>query len=298
MGLSQDFSPRFLTAYQIVFMKRLHTIQEARAYRKSIDAPVALVPTMGALHDGHVSLIEAGKRLADEVWVSIFVNPAQFGPHEDFDQYPRPLEEDLARCQAAGVTAVFNPPADQMYPAGAVDSVVDVPSLAVEFEAAHRPGHFQGVCRVCLKLFHICRPTFACFGQKDYQQMRVIEAMIEDLNLPVAIQRVATLREADGLAMSSRNRYLDPEQRRHAVGLSRALNLARQLIEIEGESDPEVVEMAMMETLRAHHLTMDYAAVRHPLSLEPLDAISRQVVALVAGRLGEVRLLDNALLGQ
>ena len=278
-------------------MHLLSTIADARAHRQTITTPVALVPTMGALHDGHVKLIEEAKRLTQEVWVSIFVNPAQFGPHEDLGLYPRPIEEDLARCEAAGARAVFHPTPEAMYPPGAIASQVDLPALAGEFEAENRPGHFHGVCRVCLKLFNICRPTFACFGQKDYQQLRVIEALVADLNLPTAIQRVATVREPDGLALSSRNRYLDDAQRRHALGLSKALQLARQLIEQGGETDPHAVEQAMADTITAHHLRLDYAAIRHPDTLSGLELIDRPVVALVAGRLGETRLLDNTLIG-
>lgn len=277
-------------------MLHLTTIPDARAARKSIDRPVALVPTMGALHAGHTRLIEEARRLADDVWVSVFVNPTQFGPHEDFNKYPRPIGDDLAKCEAAGATAVFNPTPEAMYPPGALDTQIDIPELSTEFEGVNRPGHFHGVCRVCLKLFNICRPTFACFGQKDYQQLRIIEAIVADLNLPIAIQRVATVREPDGLAMSSRNRYLDAEQRRHALGLSKALKLAEHLITREGETDPAAVERAMHDTIAAHHLAPDYAAIRHPDTLAALATIDRPVVALVAGRLGHVRLLDNALI--
>ncbi|MEM1355134.1 MAG: pantoate--beta-alanine ligase [Planctomycetota bacterium] len=269
---------------------------ETRDHRRTIDRPVALVPTMGALHEGHIRLIEAGLRLTDQVWVSIFVNPTQFGPHEDFSRYPRPIEDDLAKCRAAGVTAVFNPRPEEMYPAGVLDTAVDVPGLTPEFEGAHRPGHFAGVGRVVLKLFHICQPTFACFGQKDYQQLRLIESLVEDLNLPVAIQRVPTAREPDGLALSSRNRYLNEQQRRHALGLSKALRLAEQLITRQGESDPAVVERAMVQTLTAHHLQPDYAAIRHPTTLQRVHLIDRPVVALVAAGLGEIRLLDNSII--
>jgi pantoate--beta-alanine ligase len=275
----------------------LTSIPDTRAHRQTVGTPVALVPTMGALHDGHLRLIEEGRRLADEVWVSIFVNPTQFGPNEDFSRYPRPIEDDLAKCASAGATVVFNPTPEAMYPPGALDTQVDVPAISGAFEGENRPGHFNGVCRVCLKLFHICRPTFACFGQKDYQQLRIIEALVADLNLPIAIQRVPTVREPDGLAMSSRNRYLDDAQRRHALGLSKALNLARHLIETEGEPDPAAVEQAMHDTIAAHQLAPDYAAIRHPHTLAPLATIDRPVVALVAGRLGSVRLLDNALIG-
>ncbi len=277
-------------------MKLLKTIAELRTYRQTLNRPLALVPTMGALHAGHLSLVDAGKRLTDEVWVTIFVNPTQFGPNEDLARYPRPIEADLAACQSAGVTAVFLPEASEVYPAGVLPTVVDVPSLTAEFEGEHRPGHFVGVCRVVLKLFNICQPTFACFGQKDYQQMRAIEAMVADLNLPIAIQRVPTMREPDGLAMSSRNRYLDPEQRSRAIGLYKALCLAKQMIQGDGESDPAIVEQAMRQTLLMHDLQPDYAAVRHPHTLAAMDVIQPPMVALIAGRLGSVRLLDNMII--
>jgi pantoate--beta-alanine ligase len=273
----------------------LHTIPELRAHRRATQKPIALVPTMGALHDGHLKLIEAGRQLSDEVWVSIFVNPTQFGPNEDLSKYPRPLEDDLAACERLGVTAVFNPEPDEVYPPDVTPMELDAPSLTGEFEGAHRPGHFAGVCRVVLKLFNLCQPRYACFGQKDYQQLRVIEAMIEDLNLPIAIQRVPTVREDDGLAMSSRNRYLNEDERKQAVGLYKALRLAKQLIEDDGETDPAIIERAMEQTLLAHKIEPDYCAVRHPETLAPLDIVRQPAVALIAGRLGGVRLLDNLI---
>lgn len=251
---------------------------------------------MGALHAGHLALVDAALQLSDEVWVSIFVNPAQFGPSEDLARYPRPLEADLQACEDAGVSVVFNPSAEEVYPPHVVESSVDVPMLTGEFEGAHRPGHFVGVCRVVLKLLNLCQPTFACFGQKDYQQLRVIEAMVADLNLPVAIQRVPTIREPDGLAMSSRNRYMDEDERRRAVGLIKSLELARQMIQADGHTNPRSVESAMEQGLRAHGIRPDYAAIRHPDTLQAIDLIDRPVVALIAGRLGEVRLLDNLLI--
>jgi len=251
---------------------------------------------MGALHEGHLKLIEVARGLSDEVWVTIFVNPTQFGPHEDLAKYPRPIEQDLAACERAGAAVVFTPEPEEVYPPDVVPFAIDVPDLTGEFEGAHRPGHFAGVCRVVLKLFNLCGPTFACFGQKDYQQMIVIEAMVADLNLPIAIQRVPTVRESDGLAMSSRNRYLTPEQRRHAVGLYKALSLAQQMIKDDGHTDPALVESAMRQTLEAHHIRPDYACIRHPRTLGALDTIDREVVALIAGRLGDVRLLDNRVI--
>lgn len=277
-------------------MQLLQTIPELREHRRSIDRPIALVPTMGALHDGHLKLIEAAKRLSDEVWVSIFVNPTQFGPSEDLSKYPRPLEDDLAACERLGVTAVFNPEPEVVYPPSVIPMELDIPSLTGQFEGAHRPGHFAGVCRVVLKLFNLCQPRYACFGQKDYQQLRVIEAMVQDLNLPIAIQRVATVREADGLAMSSRNRYLGEDARKQAAGLYKALTLAKQLIEVDSETDPAIIERAMEQTLVAHRIEPDYCAVRHPDTLDELDMVVPPIVALIAGRLDGVRLLDNLII--
>lgn len=274
-------------------MQVLKTISELRACRRVIDAPVALVPTMGALHDGHLTLIQEARRLADEVWVTIFVNPTQFGPNEDLAKYPRPIEADLAACERLGVSVVFHPEPEEVYPPRVIPVSLDIPSLTGEFEGAHRPGHFAGVCRVVLKLFNLCEPTFACFGQKDYQQLRVIEAMVADLNLPIAIQRVATVREADGLAMSSRNRFLGESARAQAVGLYKALQLAKQLIEDDGELDPAVIEAAMRQMLLTHHIEPDYCAIRHRDTLAAMDVVQPPVVALIAGRLDGVRLLDN-----
>ena len=277
-------------------LRILKTIPELREHRRSIDKPIALVPTMGALHEGHLKLVDEAKRLSDEVWVTIFVNPTQFGPNEDLSKYPRPIEDDFAACEKRGVTCVFNPDSQEVYPPDTIPMSLDVPSLTREFEGAHRPGHFEGVCRVVLKLFNLCQPRYACFGQKDYQQLRVIEAMVEDLNLPIAIQRVATVREPDGLAMSSRNRYLGEDARRQAVGLSKALKLAKQLIEEDGETDPAIIERAMEQTLLAHKIEPDYCAIRHPDTLTPMDLVRPPIVALIAGRLDGVRLLDNLLI--
>jgi pantoate--beta-alanine ligase len=278
------------------------TIHDARQRRRSLTGRVALVPTMGALHRGHVSLMEAARKLADHVLVSIFVNPTQFGPTEDFAKYPRPIEADLAACQGAGVEMVFRPDVAEMYPSDRLVCDVNIPALATILEGEIRPMHFAGVCRVVTKLFNVLQPDVACFGQKDYQQVRVIQAVVDDLNMPVTIAELATVRESDGLAMSSRNVYLDPEQRRHAVGLYKALQEARMLIEDDGETDAGTVESAMRQTLAAHHVSPDYAVIRHPQTLATLDSINPAltggVVALVAGRLGGVRLIDNMVVGR
>ncbi len=282
-------------------MRVVETVDQIRAIRQTLGGTIALVPTMGAIHDGHRRLIEAARTDADRVWVSIFVNPTQFGAGEDYDSYPRPIDSDLDACRAAGADLAFCPTASQMYPPDATACQVTVPDLATVLEGEHRPGHFDGVCLVVAKLLNIIQPHVACFGQKDYQQLRVIEAMVDDLLMPVRISGIPTVREADGLAMSSRNAYLTEDQRRHATALYKALTEARRLVEDAGESDPTAVESAMRHVMEAHHFDVDYAALRHPRTLQPLDCIEPRlthgVIALTAARLGDVRLIDNMLLG-
>ncbi len=281
-------------------MQTVTTVQEMRTARSRLTGTVALVPTMGALHRAHMTLVECARELADHVVVSIFVNPTQFGPGEDYQKYPRMLNQDLAQCEDGKVEFVFAPSVAEMYPSGGIDAYLTVPGLTGDLEGAARPEHFAGVCRVCAKLFDIVQPNVAVFGQKDYQQLKVIEAMVSDLAMPLRIEPVATGREPDGLAISSRNQYLAKEQRRHAVGIYKALQQARMLVEETGETDPEVVEHAMREVLEAHHLQVDYAVLRHPHTLKPVDAVepalTEGVIALIAARLGEVRLIDNLML--
>ena len=239
-------------------------------------------------------------QLSDAVIVTIFVNPAQFGPDEDYQRYPRPLDADLDVCRDAGVVGVFNPSVEEIYPPGIPAAAVNVPQVAAELESASRPGHFEGVCRVVLKLLNIVGPQFACFGLKDYQQLCVIHAMVTDLNLPIEIVPCPTVREPDGLALSSRNQYLDSEQRQHALALYKSLLEARMLVQTAGETDPEAVERAMQQTMTAHGIDVDYAAIRHPTTLAQLDSVdpclTGGLVALVAGRLRNVRLIDSMLL--
>ncbi len=278
------------------------TIEEARRHRQQVSGRVALVPTMGALHKGHAKLIEAAKITGCEVVVSIFVNPTQFAPGEDYDRYPRRLDEDLALCRQGGVVGVFCPTMQQMYPPGQPGCELEVGLLSNQLEGEHRPGHFAGVCRVVAKLLNIIEPDIACFGQKDYQQLKVVQAMVEDLAMSVRIMGCQTVREEDGLACSSRNVRLGLQARRHAVGLYRALMEAKMLVEQDGESDPGVVEAAMVQAMCVYQIETDYAVIRHPHSLAPLDCIEPRltggVVALVAGVIDGVRLIDNMLLGQ
>lgn len=280
-------------------MNTVKTLADLDAARTAMKGAVALVPTMGALHAGHAALIERARDIAHRVIVSVFVNPTQFGPSEDFDKYPRPIEDDLAMCEKLGVDLVFNPDVAQMYPPHQTPTHLVVPTLAQDLEAAQRPGHFDGVCRVCCKLFNLTQPHVAVFGRKDYQQLKIIEAMVDDLNLPLRIEPVPTVREDDGLALSSRNRYLDADQRKRAIGLHKALQQAKAMIE-SGETDPAAVERTMRHVMQSHQVEVDYAVVRHPHTLGPIDCVEPSVtgvVALVAGRVGATRLLDNVVVG-
>lgn len=270
-------------------------VQESRAAGKRI----GLVPTMGALHAGHVALAEECRRLADFTAVSIFVNPSQFGPGEDYDRYPRTLEDDLRKCEAAGVDLVFKPSADEMYPRGVASATfVEVPGLSHTFEGEIRPTHFRGVATVVLALFEIIRPDLAIFGQKDYQQQAVLRRMVADLHLPVEIVMHPIVREPDGLAMSSRNIYLDAAQRRGSLALWRGLEAAREAVS-GGLADADRVRQILRSPIESEReATLDYAEVVDAESLEKLDRIEpgRPAVALVAARFGKTRLIDNARL--
>lgn len=278
------------------------TVADLRSFRRSLKGTVAFVPTMGALHTGHISLIHAGKKLADHVIVSIYVNPTQFGPKEDFTKYPRTLADDLAMCKEAGAAGVFNPTNEEMYPPHGLECRALIPALDTILEGAFRPGHFAGVCRVVAKLFNMVQPDVACFGRKDFQQLRVIEEMTHDLAMPIRIVGCPTLRDPDGMAMSSRNRYLTPETRTRGLGLFKALSEARAMIEERGELDPHAVEAAMNMILVSHKVDVQYAVLRHPHTLAKLDVIEPKltggVVALIAAKVDEVRLIDNMVLGE
>jgi pantoate--beta-alanine ligase len=251
---------------------------------------IALVPTMGALHEGHRELIRHARRMpgAGVVAVSIFVNPLQFGPNEDLTRYPRQLEADLEACGEEGVELVFAPGVDEMYPTGPATTTVDPGPLGSELEGAVRPGHFAGVLTVVAKLFHIVAPDVAFFGEKDYQQLVLVKAMADDLNFPVAVVGVPTVREPDGLALSSRNAYLSPDERPRAATLQRAL-AAGATVSARG---PAAVLGAAQEVLDAEPaLAVDYLALR-TADLRP-DPRTGPARLLVAARLGTTRLIDN-----
>jgi pantoate--beta-alanine ligase len=273
-------------------MKLVTTIPEVRAWRRESAEAVGLVPTMGYLHAGHLSLVERARRENPRVAASIFVNPTQFGPHEDLGRYPRSLEADRARLEAAGCDLVFVPSVEEMYPAG-FETSVDVGGVARPLEGERRPGHFQGVATVVLKLLSIVEPRRAYFGRKDAQQLAVLRRMARDLDLPVEIVGCPIVREADGLAMSSRNSYLDPEERRAAPVLFRALSAARAAWE-GGERDPEALRRTLRAVLEAEpRARIDYASVADPETFRELSRITGPALLCLAVHVGRARLIDN-----
>lgn len=275
-------------------MKVLRTVADVRAWRPSAGR-VGFVPTMGALHAGHMSLVERAVRETDAAIASIFVNPTQFGPNEDFAAYPRREEEDVALLETHGCAVAFVPPVAEIYPPGDATRVTPGP-IAAPLEGAARPGHFVGVATVVAKLLAIVRPDIAFFGQKDFQQLRVLQTIARDLRLGASVVGSATVREPDGLAMSSRNAYLAPDQRRDAVALSRGLFAARELWE-RGERDPRVLRERVRELASNDNVALEYVSVADPLTLTELDAPADAAVISLAARVGRARLIDNVLLG-
>lgn len=255
---------------------------------------VGFVPTMGALHEGHRALIRAARLRCDALVVSIFVNPTQFGPHEDLARYPRPISRDRAMCRREGVDVCFEPTAEAMYPPGFQAAVV-LPTIARRWEGEVRPHHFSGVATVVTKLLGMVRPRIALFGQKDFQQSALVQQLVKDLNLGVEVVVCPTIREKDGLALSSRNVYLSPEERSRATTLYRALRTGAEAIR-KGASDVKSVQSAMTQVIEGEPaMTIDYMAVCDPITLEPLNRVRLQAVLLGAVRLGSVRLIDNLL---
>lgn len=275
-------------------MKILRTVADVRAWRSGAGR-VGFVPTMGALHAGHMSLVERAVRETDAAIASIFVNPTQFGPNEDFAAYPRREADDVALLDRHGCAVAFVPPLAEIYPPGDATRVTPG-SIAAPLEGAARPGHFVGVATVVVKLLAIVRPDVAFFGQKDFQQLRVLQTIARDLRLGADIVGSATVREPDGLAMSSRNAYLTPEQRRDAVALSRGLFAARELWE-RGERDPRVLRERVGEIASNDNVALEYVSVADPLTLAELDAPAAAAVISLAARVGRARLIDNVLLG-
>ena len=257
---------------------------------------IGLVPTMGALHEGHLRLIRKARRESDIAVVSIFVNPIQFDDANDFAKYPRTLDEDRYKLEMEGVQVLFAPTADTMYPPG-FSTFVEVQNLDRYMEGAHRPGHFRGVTTVVLKLFNIVKPHFAVFGLKDAQQYYIVKRMVEDLNLDLEVVPHETVREPDGLAMSSRNRLLSPESRRQATALYRALKLGKEMI-FSGERDPWKVKEEMRRFLQeeAPLGKIDYVEIASIPDLQPVNEIDGKVLLALAVRFPEARLIDNFIL--
>lgn len=271
-------------------MKVFQTIAAFRAWREEVSGTVGFAPTMGNLHDGHIACLKSAQLDTDHSVVSIFVNPTQFAPTDDFAKYPRTLEDDLKLLEANGCSAVFVPSVDEMYPLGATTKVF-AGSMANGLEGDFRPGHFDGVATVCLKLFQIVQPSVVAFGNKDLQQLRVIEQMIRDFNMPLYLEAVPTCREASGLALSSRNRYLTPEAKVQASQLNTGLQDTLQLV-LDGVS-PHDSEAKTTAVLERHGWAVDYIAVRDAVTFQAVTSETTELAVLGAARLNGVRLIDN-----
>jgi pantoate--beta-alanine ligase len=274
-------------------VERIAQVRQAVSPARRAGATIGFVPTMGALHAGHRSLIDVARAECRYVVVSIFVNPTQFAPHEDLTKYPRPKEHDLAVCRGAGADLVFYPATDEMYPPGG-QTTVDVAGLTTLWEGAARPTHFRGVTTVVAKLLNIAQADIAYFGQKDYQQQAIIRRMVRDLDIPTEIRTCPTVRDPDGLALSSRNAYLSVAQRHAGLCLSRALKLGDSLSQLQ-KSPKEIAAAMQMEIRQTPGANLDYAAVVDPDTLQELDDWQPRMVALVAAKVGTTRLIDNAI---
>lgn len=281
-------------------MKVAHTIAEARAalqqHRAGRQTTLGLVPTMGALHEGHLSLVRAARSACDHVAVSLFVNPTQFGPNEDLARYPRPFEQDVRLLETEGVDLLFAPAPEEMYPRGGMETSVDPGELGNRLDGASRPGHFRGVCTVVSKLFHILTPDRAYFGQKDAAQVAVLRAMVRDLNFGLTMVVCPTVRDSDGLALSSRNRYLSAAERQEALALSQALRCAAAAF-MRGERRPEALVERMRGHLASPGLRLDYVAAVDADTLLPVAEATAGTLLAVAAFVGKTRLIDNLVLG-
>jgi len=257
---------------------------------------IGFVPTMGFLHEGHLRLVDRAKELVDRVVLSVFVNPLQFGPKEDFSKYPRDLARDRELAEGRGVECLFAPDVTEMYPAGESVARVTAGPIADTLEGAARPGHFSGVLTVVAKLFHLVAPDVAVFGRKDFQQATLVKRMALDLDFPIAIDVFPTVRELDGLALSSRNNYLNADQRRSALALSRALRAVEQTWR-SGEADPAALQRRGMEVLRVPGIEPEYVALVDE-NLQPVTRATARTVTVLAARVGATRLIDNVVLGE
>ena len=272
-------------------MKIIHTIQELRDWRREAGS-VAFVPTMGNLHEGHLALVREAAKRADNVVVSIFVNRLQFGQGEDFDRYPRTLEQDAAKLAGEGVAVLFAPSEQELYPNVAQQYNVEPPNLQNELCGAFRPGHFRGVATVVAKLFNIVEPDYACFGKKDYQQLVILQGMAADLNFRVEIVPVDIGRAADGLALSSRNQYLSEAERKQAPQLYRELQAIARAVE-NGNRNYAALEQQAAANLKQAGWQVDYVEIRHAGNLQVAHVGDSELVVLAAARLGNTRLIDN-----
>ena len=283
-------------------MQILRTIQETRQAcataraAKGKSTTLGLVPTMGALHAGHLSLIRAAKQQCDIVVATIFVNPTQFGPNEDFTRYPRTFASDCALLEAEGVDLLFAPTVEEMYPTGTSRTFIEVPGITDRLDGLSRPGHFRGVATVVAKLFHIVSPDLAYFGQKDAAQVAVLRAMVHDLNFPVELVVCPTVREPEGLALSSRNQYLSADERSHALLLSQSLASATAMAS-EGTHDAAQLKSSILQHLQSSPtLKIDYVEIVDPTTLEPITDLQGGALIAIAAWIGKTRLIDNALL--
>lgn len=283
---SEPLSMKVVTSFE--------ELRETLAAQRRAGHTIGCVPTMGALHAGHLSLMERARRECDFVVATVFVNPTQFAPHEDLDRYPRPFATDCEKCREVGVDLVFHPDVEAMYPPG-FSTFVTVEGLTERFEGAVRPTHFRGVTTVVAKLLQLTQPDRAYFGQKDFQQQAVVRRMCRDLNMPVEIVTCPIVRDADGLALSSRNVYLSPTERASGLALYRSLCLFRDRLNA-GETDLDELRLAMRaEMEQTAGVAVDYAAIVDPDSLTELSTVQSRMVALVAARVGTTRLIDNLI---
>src|SRR5216683_6200895 len=279
-------------------MKICATIPEARAACRDARAGrkrLGLVPTMGALHEGHLSLVRAAKTQCDAVAVSIFVNPTQFGPTEDLSKYPRQFDRDCRLLEKEGVDILFAPPVEEIYPDGVVTWVL-VEGLGEKLDGRSRPGHFRGVATIVAKLFHILEPDAAFFGQKDAAQLAVIRRMVRDLNFPVEVVACPIVRESDGLAMSSRNAYLNRDERGRALVLRRSLEQVQQEFQAGERIAAKLISAAKEVFAREPHVVLDYFEIVDPDTLDPVERISQKTLVAVAAYVGSTRLIDNAVI--
>lgn len=279
---------------KIISMKIIKNIVEFKKIRANLDGTVGFIPTMGYLHEGHLSLVKRARTENDCTAVSIFVNPKQFGPQEDFFKYPRDIEKDLSLLASVKTDIVFLPSVDELYP-DSYETYVQLEVLSQKLEGTVRPGHFTGVATILTKLFHIIQPTRSYFGQKDAQQVAIVKKMVNDLNFPLKVIVCDTIREPDGLAMSSRNVYLSKTQRQEAVVLYQSLTVAQALVK-KGERDPEAIKKAMEQIIQATSGKIDYISVADTQTLEEKDTAGKGTLISLAVRFGNTRLIDNVII--